>query len=76
MVFPRVRGWKSVTGGSANLECDCQGCRKQTSLIAGTLFQSIHLALTNWFLAIYLISQANDHGASRATPDDDMSSRP
>ena len=30
----------------------------QTSLIAGTLFQSTHLALTIWFLAIYLVSQA------------------
>jgi hypothetical protein len=30
----------------------------QTSLIAGTLFQSTHLPLTLWFLAIYLISQA------------------
>jgi hypothetical protein len=36
----------------------CQACRKQTSLIAGTLFQRTHLALTIWFLAIYLISQA------------------
>lgn len=36
----------------------CQTCRHQTSLIAGTLFQSTHLALTVWFLAIYLISQA------------------
>jgi transposase-like protein len=36
----------------------CQTCRRQTSLIAGTLFQSTHLALTVWFLAIYLISQA------------------
>ena len=30
----------------------------QTSLIAGTLFQGTHLALTLWFLAIYWISQA------------------
>jgi hypothetical protein len=30
----------------------------QTSLIAGTLFQGTHLALTLWFLAIYLVSQA------------------
>jgi hypothetical protein len=30
----------------------------QTSLIAGTLFQGTHLALSIWFLAIYLISQA------------------
>lgn len=36
----------------------CQGCRLQTSLIAGTLFQSTHLALSIWFLAIYLVSQA------------------
>ena len=36
----------------------CQRCRAQTSLIAGTLFQGTHLALTVWFLAIYLISQA------------------
>ena len=36
----------------------CQACRHQTSLIAGTLFQSTKLPLTIWFLAIYLISQA------------------
>ena len=36
----------------------CQSCRLQTSLIAGTLSQSPHLKLTTWFLAIYLISQA------------------
>ena len=36
----------------------CKGCRLQTSLIAGTLFQSTHLALSIWFLAIYLVSQA------------------
>jgi len=36
----------------------CSACRKQTSLIAGTLFQDTHLALTIWFLAIYLISEA------------------
>lgn len=36
----------------------CKSCRLQTSLISGTLFQSTHLALSIWFLAIYLISQA------------------
>jgi len=36
----------------------CKSCRLQTSVIAGTLFQSTYLALTLWFLAIYLISQA------------------
>jgi transposase-like protein len=36
----------------------CKACQTQTSIIAGTLFQSTHLPLTTWFLAIYLISQA------------------
>lgn len=36
----------------------CRTCRHQTSLIAGTIFQSTKLPLTTWFLAIYLISQA------------------
>ena len=35
-----------------------RACRRQTSLIAGTLFQGTKLALTVWFLAIYLVSQA------------------
>ena len=36
----------------------CNTCRHQTSLIAGTVFQGTKLPLTVWFLAIYLISQA------------------
>ncbi len=44
------------SGGRKTFQC--QSCRVQTSLIAGTLFQSTHLALTLWFLAIDLISQA------------------
>jgi len=36
----------------------CQACRHQTSLIAGTVMQSSKLALSAWFLAIYLVSQA------------------
>jgi len=36
----------------------CDACRHQTSLIAGTVFQGTKLALRVWFLAIYLISQA------------------
>ena len=36
----------------------CAACRRQTSIIAGTLFQSTHLLLKIWFLAIYLISEA------------------
>lgn len=36
----------------------CHACRRQTSLTAGSLFGSTKLALTKWFLEIYLISQA------------------
>ena len=36
----------------------CNACRHQASLIAGTMFQGTKLPLTTWFLAIYLISQA------------------
>ena len=36
----------------------CCGCRKQASLLVGTLFERTHLPLTTWFLAIYLISEA------------------
>ena len=44
------------SGGRKTFQC--QRGRVQTSLIAGTLFQSTHLVLTLRFLAIYLISQA------------------
>lgn len=36
----------------------CNSCRHQTSLTAGSLFASTKLPLTVWFLAIYRISQA------------------
>lgn len=36
----------------------CNACRHQASLLAGTVFQSTKLPLTIWFLAIHLISQA------------------
>jgi hypothetical protein len=47
-----------VLRNSVRKTCQCKECRKQTSIIAGTLFQATHLALTVWFLAIYLVSQA------------------
>ena len=35
----------------------CSICRKQTSLIANTLFHNTKLPLKTWFLAIYMMSQ-------------------
>jgi transposase-like protein len=36
----------------------CHACRHQSSLIAGTVMQGTKLALSVWFLGIYLVSQA------------------
>jgi hypothetical protein len=47
-----------VLGVRARKTFQCNACHHQTSLIAGTLFEGTKLALTVWFLAIYLISQA------------------
>ena len=47
-----------VLRGGTHKVFQCNTCRHQTSLIAGTLFQGTKLHLTVWFLAIYLISQA------------------
>ena len=36
----------------------CSGCRYQTSLTAGTLFEHSRLPLASWFLALYLLTQS------------------
>lgn len=35
----------------------CVNCHRQTSVTAGTIFDSTKLPLTTWFLGVYLISQ-------------------
>lgn len=35
----------------------CHKCHHQTSLIAGTIFENTKLALTTWYLAMYLLTQ-------------------
>ncbi len=47
-----------VVGHGARKLSQCNGCRHQTSLTSGSLMEHTKLALTTWFLAIYLISQA------------------
>ena len=36
----------------------CNKCHRQTSLIAGTIFEQTKLPLTTWFLAMHLITQS------------------
>ena len=47
-----------LVGQGARRLFQCIGCRHQTSLTAGSLFEHTKLPLTTWFLAIYMISQA------------------
>jgi transposase-like protein len=37
---------------------DCDSCRYQFSVTAGTIFHDTHLPLTKWLLAVYLICQS------------------
>ena len=37
---------------------ECVACRKQHSLLAGTIFEQTKTALTRWFLAIYLVTSS------------------
>lgn len=43
----------------------CDACRRQTSITSQTIFHGSHIALTLWFLAIYLV--AHDKGGTSAT---------
>ena len=45
----------------------CNRCKRQVSLPAGTIFQSTKLPLNAWFLAIYLLTQARN-GISALEP--------
>ncbi len=47
-----------VLHGSPRKMFQCNACRHQASLIAGTVMQGTRLPLTTWFLAIHLLSQA------------------
>lgn len=42
----------------------CYRCRRQTSLTAGTIFDSSKLPLTVWFLALYLLTQSKTNVAA------------
>jgi hypothetical protein len=56
---PRCDGgafWRLATGGQPLFQC--QHCRHEASVIAGTVMQCTKLPLRVWFLAVYLISQA------------------
>lgn len=49
---------KSVSRIKARKVFDCDKCRYQFSVTAGTIFHDSHLPLTKWFLAIFLLTES------------------
>ena len=43
----------------------CRGCRVQTSVHSGTIFHKSRTPLSKWFLAMHLITSANNDIASQ-----------
>lgn len=39
----------------------CSACREQTTVMCGTIFEATKLALTTWFLAMHLLTQAKNN---------------
>lgn len=58
-VCPRCNGRRHSLVGTRKL-FQCSACRHQVSVKAGTIFEASKLALTKWFLAIYLMTQSKN----------------
>jgi transposase-like protein len=54
---PRCQS-KQISRIKARKVFDCDACRYQFSVTAGTIFHDSHLPLPKWFLAIFLISES------------------
>lgn len=55
-VCPKCSGRAHCVLGHRHLY-QCNACRRQTSLTAGTIFASTKVPLTTWFRAMYLVTQ-------------------
>src|SRR5436190_1615930 len=56
-VCPRCSG-KVISRIKERRQFDCDGCRYQFSVMAGTVFHDSHLSLPKWFVAIYLMCES------------------
>ena len=54
---PRCGGARFCRLSTRRATFQCNHCKRQLSLLAGTVFQATKLPLTIWFLAIYFLSQ-------------------
>jgi transposase-like protein len=51
-------GSKKISRIKERNQFDCDSCRYQFSVMAGTIFHDTHLPLWKWFLAVYLIVES------------------
>ncbi len=61
---PRCEG-RTISRLRRRQQFECDGCRYQFSVTAGTLFHDSHLPLWKWFLAIYIISESKKGVSSK-----------
>jgi transposase-like protein len=54
---PRCQS-KKISRIKARKVFDCDGCRYQFSVTAGTIFHDSHLPLPKWFLAVFLMTES------------------
>ena len=54
---PRCQG-KTISHIEKRDQFDCDSCRYQFSVTAGTIFHDSHLPLSKWFLATYIICES------------------
>src|SRR3954451_11419415 len=58
-VCPKCAGTHAVVLRTRPIQ-QCSTCRRQGSLIAGTIFHATKLPLTTWFAAIYQLTQSKN----------------
>jgi transposase-like protein len=54
---PKCQG-KRISSILKRDQFDCDSCRYQFSVTAGTIFHDTHLSLTKWFLAVFIMCQS------------------
>jgi transposase-like protein len=59
ILCPRCTG-KTISRVQLRNQFDCDSCRYQFSVTAGTIFHDSHLPLWKWFLATYLICESRE----------------
>src|SRR5205807_7272293 len=57
VICPRCEG-TTISRIVKRNQFDCDSCRYQFSVTAGTLFHDSHLPLFKWFLAVYLMAES------------------